>query len=130
MRRFLTFCIPHQYVPSPDKAMHFAGRHLSISASQQTYSKGNPLERRLSHAPYVDYFLLVRSSGNWRQTPETCIKAGTSFFLEEMDVDQDLREYQRQYLDFLDDGVSTAKTKPSQNFYNFTFWLRPCGLEP
>ena len=33
-----------------------------------------------------------------------------------MDVDQDLREYQRQYLDFLDDGVSTAKTKPSQKF--------------
>ena len=32
-----------------------------------------------------------------------------------MDVDQDLREFQRQYLDFLDDDVSVASDWFCQN---------------
>ena len=81
----------------------------------------------MPRASYVERFLLVRSGGNWRQTPETCIQVGTTFALKEMDVDQDVREYQRQYLDFLDDAVSRTKIKRSQK-YKFTLQLRPYGL--
>lgn len=35
-----------------------------------------------------------------------------------MDVDQDLREFQRQYLDFLDDDVSVATDKTCPNNVN------------
>lgn len=110
--------IPYLLHPTPIRP--FPGQSRALYGTP-SFTTGNSLERRLSHASrslYVERFLLVRSGGNWRQSPETCIQVGTtlSHSLKEMDVDQDVREFQRQYLDFLDDAVSTAKIKRSQKY--------------
>ena len=114
--------IPYLLHPTPIRPFPGQSRALCGTPSfrvQLHYGEfpGTQIEPRL----ITSRFLLVRSGGNWRQTPEACIQVGTTFShsLKEMDVDQDVREFQRQYLDFLDDAVSTAKIKRSQK-YKFT----------
>ena len=39
-----------------------------------------------------------------------------------MDPEQEVREFQREYLDFLDDGVSNAATTTSLDSYSIFFY--------
>ena len=108
--------IPYLLHPTPIRP--FPGQSRALCGTP-SFTTGNSLECRLSHASLRITFSIGQI---WRElAAETCIQVGTTFShsLKEMDVDQDVREFQRQYLDFLDDAVSTAKYKRSQK-YEFT----------